>query len=147
MDSLLSTSCTSILHSRWYHKDLVVLPCFGHCTKPLLYTLQCIIRVCVIENRRLTLANYAGQSGLELLFGLLHLLLVLTLLARQPADVAVGGLDHGVEVVGVPTVDFTSFQPGQEDAHRLRKLPVVLPGGEDTEKGRVRRCRGAKIMK
>lgn len=62
--------------------------------------------------RTLTLRHDAGQSSLELVLGLLHLLLVLALLAGQAADVTVGGLDHGVEVVGVPAVDFTSFQPG-----------------------------------
>ncbi len=87
---------------------------------------------------RLTLSQNAGQSGLELVFGLFHLLLMLTLLARQPADVAVGGLDHGVEVVGVSAVDFASFQPGQEHTHCFSKLAVVWPGGEDIEKGIVR---------
>jgi len=96
------------------------------------YTAKCVC-VCVNENRRLTLANDAGQSDLELVFGLFHLLLMLSLLARQPADVAVGGLDHGVEVVGVPSVDFPSFQPGHEHAHRFRKLPVLWPRGEDKE--------------
>lgn len=81
--------------------------------------------VCVSENIRLTLSHYAGQSRLELVFGLFHLLLVLTLLGRQPADVAVGRLDHGVEVVGVPAVDLTSLQPGQEHAHRFGKLIVI----------------------
>lgn len=61
----------------------------------------------------LTLSQYGGHSNLELVFGLFHLLLMLILLAHQPANVAVGRLDHGVEVVGVPAVDFTSFQPGQ----------------------------------
>lgn len=71
------------------------------------------------------MSHYAGQRGLELLFGLLHLLLVLDLFARQPTDVAVGGLDHGVEIVGVPAVDFASLQPGQEDTHGFGKLAVV----------------------
>ena len=76
-------------------------------------------------SRGLTLSQYGGHGGLELVFGLLHLLLVLTLLAHQPADVAVGGLDHGVEVIGIPAVHFTSFQPGQQHAHRFRKLIVI----------------------
>lgn len=81
----------------------------------------------------LTLAHDARQSGLELFFGLLHLLLMLTLLGGQPADVAVGRLDHGVEVVGVAAVDLASFQPGQQDAHRLRKLAIICPKPEDRE--------------
>lgn len=85
------------------------------------------------ESRRLTLRHDAGQSSLELVFGLFHLLFMLALLTRQAADVAVGGLDHGVEVVGVPAVDLTSLQPGQEDAHRFRKLAVVWPRTEDTK--------------
>ena len=82
------------------------------------------------------MSQYGGHRGLELVFGLFHLLLVLTLLAHQPADVAVGRLDHGVEVVGVPAVDFASLQPGQEDTHRFGKLAVVWPRGEDTKEGR-----------
>lgn len=58
---------------------------------------------------------------------------MLALLTRQAADVTVGRLDHGVEVVGVPAVDFTSFQPGQEDAHRFGELAVVWPRTEDTK--------------
>ena len=94
--------------------------------------------MCVTENTRLTLSHYAGQSSLELVFGLLHLLLMLTLLTRQSADVAIRRLDHGVEVVGVPSVDFTSLQPGQEHTDRFGKLAVIWPGEVDTEKGRVR---------
>lgn len=86
------------------------------------------------ENTRLTLSHYASQSSLELVFGLFHLLLVLTLFARQAANVAVRGLDHGVEVVGVPAVDFTSFQPGQEDTHCFRKLAVIWPKNGDRER-------------
>lgn len=71
------------------------------------------------------MTHYASQRRLELVLGLFHLLLVLTLLADQPADVAVGGLDHGVEVVGVPAVDFAPFQPGQEHADGIWKLTVV----------------------
>lgn len=90
---------------------------------------------CVTEQRGLTLSQYAGQRRLELVFGLFHLLLMLTLLAHQPTDVAVGGLDHGVEVVGVPAVDFTSFQPGQEDTHCFRKLTVIWKkGGDEVER-------------
>lgn len=73
----------------------------------------------------LTLCQYASQSGLKLLLCLFHLLLMLTLLAHQSPDVAVGGLDHGVEVVGIPAVDLASFQPGQENTHRFCKLAVV----------------------
>lgn len=50
---------------------------------------------------------------------------MLNLLAGQPADVAVGRLDHGVEVVGIAAIDFTSLQPRQEDAHGLRELAVI----------------------
>lgn len=50
---------------------------------------------------------------------------MLTLLAHQPADVAVGGLDHGVEVVGVSAVNFASFKPGQEHTNRFRKFAVI----------------------
>lgn len=78
-----------------------------------------------VHRARLTLAHDARQSGLELFFGLLHLLLMLTLLGGQPTDVTVGRLDHGVEVVGVATVDLASFQPGQKDAHCFWKLAVV----------------------
>lgn len=86
-------------------------------------------------NTGLTLRHYAGQSRLELVLGLLHLLLVLTLLGRQPADVAVGGLDHGVEVVGVPAVDLAALQPGEENAHRLGELAVIWPkGGSETKR-------------
>lgn len=85
------------------------------------------------HRERLTLAHDARQSGLELFFGLLHLLLMLTLLGGQPADVAVGRLDHGVEVVGVAAVDLASFQPGQQDAHRFWKLAIVWPKPEDRE--------------
>lgn len=82
----------------------------------------------------LTLTHDARQSGLELFFGLFHLLLMLTLLSGQPADVTVGGLDHGVEVVGVAAVDLASFQPGQKDAHRFWKLAIIWPKPEDREK-------------
>lgn len=50
---------------------------------------------------------------------------MLTLLAHQPADVAVGGLDHGVEVVGVSAVNFASFKPGQEHTNRFMKFAVI----------------------
>lgn len=82
----------------------------------------------------LTLAHDARQSGLELFFGLFHLLLVLTLLSGQSADVTVGGLDHGVEVVGVAAIDLASFQPGQKDAHCFWKLAVIWHKPEDREK-------------
>lgn len=59
---------------------------------------------------------------------------MLTLLSGQPADVTVGGLDHGVEVVGVAAVDLASFQPGQKDAHRFWKLAIIWPKPEDREK-------------
>lgn len=102
---------------------------------------------CVTVLRGLTLSEYGNHRRLELVFGLFHLLLVLTLLAQQPADVAVGRLDHGVEVVGVPAVDFASFQPGQEHTHRFWKLGVVWPRGEEKEKGRVSLYRSAKILR
>ncbi len=90
------------------------------------------------KNVTLTLSHDAGQSSLELVFGLLHLLLVLTLLTRQASDVAVGGLDHGVEVVGVPAVDFPSFQPGQEHTHCLRELAVIWIRRVETKTERLR---------
>lgn len=80
---------------------------------------------CLWRNAQLTLSHDTGQRGLELLFGLFHLLLMLNLLAGQPADVAVGRLDHGVEVVGVAAIDLASLQPCQEDAHGLGELAVV----------------------
>lgn len=80
---------------------------------------------CLRRNGELTLSHDTGQRGLELLFGLLHLLLMLNLLTCQPADVAVGRLDHGVEVVGVAAIDLASLQPCEEDTHGLRKLAVV----------------------
>lgn len=84
------------------------------------------------------MSHYASQSRLVLVLGLLHLLLVLTLLADQPADVAVGGLDHGVEVVGVPAVDFASFQPGMEHMDGVWEFTVVwLKRGEDEMKERT----------
>lgn len=61
---------------------------------------------------------------------------MLTLLGGQPADVTVGGLDHGVEVVGVAAVDLASFQPGQKDAHCFWKLAVIWPKPEEREKQR-----------
>ena len=92
------------------------------------------------------MSQYAGHCGLELVFGLFHLLLMLTFFAHQPTDMAVGGLDHGVEVVGVPAIDFASFQPGQEHTHCLSKLAVVWPRDEDTQKGRVRLYTGKKYL-
>ena len=65
------------------------------------------------------------QGVLELLLGLLHLLLVGGLVVHQPADVAVGGLDHGVEVVGVAAVDLAPLHPGQQDTDGLGKLSIV----------------------
>lgn len=59
---------------------------------------------------------------------------MLNLLAGQPADVAVGRLDHGVEVVGVPPVDLAPLQPRQEDAHGLGELAVVW--GREPERDR-----------
>lgn len=50
---------------------------------------------------------------------------MLNLLAGEPADVAVGRLDHGVEVIGVAAIDLASLQPRQEDTHGLRELAVV----------------------
>lgn len=88
----------------------------------------------------LTLAHDARQSGLELFFGLLHLLLMLTLLRGQPADVTVGRLDHGVEVVGVAAVDLASFQPGQKNAHGFWKLAVIWPkpdGREEKKRDKI----------
>lgn len=99
-----------------------------------IYCISCIIQTCTV---RLTLSHYASQSTLELVLGLLHLLLMLTLLACQAADVSVGRLDHGVEVVGVPAVDFAPFQPGEEDAHCFGKLAVVWQRTEDAKKERV----------
>lgn len=92
----------------------------------------------------LTLAHDARQSGLELFFGLFHLLLMLTLLSGQPADVTVGGLDHGVEVVGVAAVDLASFQPGQKDAHCFWKLAVICAKPE--ERGKKKRDKINKIL-
>ena len=91
----------------------------------------------------------AGQGGLELVLGLLHLLLVGSLLSHQPADVAVGQLDHGVEVVGVPPVHLASLHPGEQHAHRLRKLAVVWE--EEVELGAVSDlislvCENAKLL-
>ena len=64
------------------------------------------------------------------------------LLPQQPADVAVGRLDHGVEVVGVAAVDLAALHPGQQHAHRVRERPVVWAGGreeeEEEEEGEVR---------
>lgn len=59
---------------------------------------------------------------------------MLTLFTCQTADVSVGRLDHGVEVVGVPAVDFAPFQPGQEDPHCFRKLAIVWQRTEDAKK-------------
>ncbi len=76
----------------------------------------------------------------ELLLGLLHLLLMGGFLTHQPANVAVGGLDHGIEVVGVSAVYLPSFHPGQQDTHRLGKFGVVWVekgknGGGETDGG------------
>lgn len=92
----------------------------------------------------LTLAHDARQSGLELLFGLFHLLLMLALLSGQPADVTVGGLDHGVEVVGVAPVDLASFQPGQKDAHCFWKLAIIWPKQRD--RGKKKRAKINEIL-
>ncbi len=131
----------SLTHCDWSWTYL--WPLYINYSKLLYYcisTAQTVsnIRVCgVCEWKlRLTLSHYAGQSSLELVLGLFHLLLMLTLLTRQSTDVAVGGLDHGVEVVGVPAVDLPSFQPGQEHTHRFRKLAIVWQRGVDTKKER-----------
>lgn len=50
---------------------------------------------------------------------------MLNLLTGQPPDVAIGRLDHRVEVVGVAAIDLASLQPCQEDTHSLGKLAVV----------------------
>lgn len=73
----------------------------------------------------LTLYKDSSQGVFKLLLSLLHLLLVSRFLVHQPADVAVGRLDHGVDVVGVAAVHFASLHPGQEHSHRLGKFGIV----------------------
>lgn len=75
--------------------------------------------------RVLTLRQYGHQGVLERLFGALHLLLVLRLLAHQPPDMAVGRLDHGVEVIGGPAVDLTPVDPGEQHRRGLAELMVI----------------------
>lgn len=47
------------------------------------------------------------------------------LLVDEPADVAVGRLDHGVEVVGSSPVHFPTFYPGQQGLDGFRELGVI----------------------
>ena len=93
------------------------------------------------------MTQYPRQGRLELLLGLLHLLLVGALLPKQPADVAVGRLDHGVEVVGVAAVDLAALHPGQQHSHRVRERPVVWPGREEEEEeGRARNGQHIRVF-
>lgn len=73
----------------------------------------------------LTLHQDPWESQFELLFSFFHLLLVSCLLVDQPADVAVGWLDHGVEVVGGSPVHLPTFYPGQQGLDGFQELGVI----------------------
>lgn len=73
----------------------------------------------------LTLHQDPWESQFELLFSFFHLLLVGCLLIDEPADVAVGRLDHGVEVVGSSPVHFPTFYPGQQGLDGFWELGVI----------------------
>lgn len=73
----------------------------------------------------LTLHQNGHQGALEGLLGTLHLLLMLRLLAHQPPDVAVGRLDHGVEVIGCAAVDLSPINPGEQHRRGLAELMVI----------------------
>ena len=83
----------------------------------------------------LTLVEGGQQGALERLLGALHLLLVLSLLAHQPAHVAVGRLDHGVEVVGGAAVHLSAVDPGEEHRRGLAEGLVVC--WEDSKDAKV----------
>ena len=84
----------------------------------------------------LTLRQDGHQGVLERLPGSFHFLLVLRLLAHQPPHVAVGRLDHGVELVGGSAVDLAAVDPGVENRRGLAELMVVCGSDRRT---RVRR--------
>lgn len=60
---------------------------------------------------------------------------MLSFLTHQPADVAVGRLDHGVEVIGGPAVDFSPVDPGEQDRRGLAELMVIC--GEKVPKSKI----------
>ena len=50
---------------------------------------------------------------------------MLGLLTHQPPDVAIGRLDHRIEVIGRPPVDLTTVDPREQDCSRLTELMVI----------------------
>lgn len=73
----------------------------------------------------LTLGENGKQWVLEMLFGLFHLLFMLGLLVHQAPHVAVGWLDHGVEVIGSAPVHLTPFYPCEQYCYHLTELAII----------------------
>lgn len=61
---------------------------------------------------------------------------MLRLLRHQTPHVAVGRLDHGVEVVGVPAADLAAVDPGEQNRRGLAELVVVC--GETPQEGEAK---------
>lgn len=50
---------------------------------------------------------------------------MLSFLAHQSSNVAVGRLDHRVEVIGGAAVDFASVDPGEQNGYGLTELMII----------------------
>lgn len=74
---------------------------------------------------QLTLDKDPSQGLLELLLGLLQPLLMSCLLVDQAADMVIGRLDHGIEVVGTSPVHLTTLYPGQQCVHCFRECGII----------------------
>lgn len=72
----------------------------------------------MVDGYYLLKLNENSRKGLlELLLCFLHVFLMGSFLVHQATDVAVGRLDHGVEVVGTATVHLSSLNPGEQGLH------------------------------
>lgn len=74
----------------------------------------------------LTLNQNPWESKFEFLFSFFHLFLMSCFLIHQSANVAVGRLDHGVEIVGSPPVHFSTLYPGQQGLDGFWELCVIF---------------------
>lgn len=61
---------------------------------------------------------------------------MLGLLTHQPPDVAIGRLDHRVEVISRPPVDLTTVDPREQDRSRFTELMVIWRGVMGEKEGR-----------
>lgn len=73
----------------------------------------------------LTLNENSRKGLLEFLLCFFHVFLMGSFLIHQAANVAVGRLDHRVEVVGAATIHLSSFNPGQQGLHSFWEFRII----------------------